>query len=196
MKTKQLFDITKQERSLSNGHRPLCFWFTGLSGSGKSTIANAFEKRLHASGVKTYVLDGDNLRQGLNNSLGFDLVSRTENIRRTAEVAKLMVDAGLVVLVTLISPLKTCRDNARRLFESDEFFEVYINTPIEVCEARDPKGIYKKARLGQIADFTGIDSPYDVPVNPDVVLDASKNNLDEIVETLFNLTDLKKQILK
>ncbi|WP_071466791.1 adenylyl-sulfate kinase [Polynucleobacter asymbioticus] len=191
MKINQQFDITKGDRALANGHRPLCFWFTGLSGSGKSTIANAFEKKLHANGIKTYVLDGDNLRQGLNSSLGFDLESRIENIRRTAEVAKLMVDAGLVVLVTLISPLKISRDSARALFGPDEFVEVYINTPLDICEARDPKGIYKKARQGKILDFTGIDSPYDIPINPDVVLDASKNNLDEIVMTLLNLTDFK-----
>ena len=145
-----------------------CIWFTGLSGSGKSTLANLLEKRLHAEGRHTYVLDGDNVRHGLNRDLGFTEADRAENIRRVAEVAKLMVDAGLIVIVAFISPYRAERAFARSLFEPGEFVEVFVDTPLEECERRDPKGLYAKARRGEIPGFTGIDSPYELPERPDI----------------------------
>ncbi len=155
------------------GHRPGVVWFTGLSGSGKSTIANALEVELHARGIHTMLLDGDNVRQGLNCDLGFTEADRVENIRRIAEVSKLMVDAGLVVLVSFISPFRTERAMARALFAPQEFCEVFVNTPLEVAEQRDPKGLYRKARGGQLSNFTGIDSPYEAPETPEVVIDTT-----------------------
>lgn len=166
----QALEISKKARSLQKLQRAQCIWLTGLSGSGKSTIANLLEKRLHADGRHTYLLDGDNLRHGLNRDLGFTEADRVENIRRVAEVAKLMVDAGLVVIVSFISPFRSERDMARTLFEPDEFTEVFVDTPLEECERRDVKGLYAKARKGEIKNFTGIDSPYQPPVNPEVRL--------------------------
>jgi bifunctional enzyme CysN/CysC len=163
-------DITKKERALIKGQTPCVVWFTGLSGSGKSTIANALEKQLHAQGFHTYLLDGDNVRHGLNKDLGFTDADRVENIRRVAEVARLMVDAGLIVITAFISPFREERDMARRLFAEDEFIEVFVDTPIAVAEQRDPKGLYKKARAGQLKNFTGVDSPYEAPQNPTVRL--------------------------
>jgi bifunctional enzyme CysN/CysC len=164
----QYFQVNKQSRALLNQQKPMCLWFTGLSGSGKSTIANALENELHKMGKRTYILDGDNVRHGLNHDLGFSESDRIENIRRVAEVAKLMVDAGLIVLVTLISPYQKDREMAKSKFEEGEFKEVYVNTPLNICEERDPKGLYKKARAGLIMNFTGIDSIYEPPINPDI----------------------------
>lgn len=161
--TPQAFVITKEIRALAMNQKPKVFWFTGLSGSGKSTIADAFEQKLHAMGKHTYILDGDNVRHGLNRDLGFTEADRVENIRRTAEVAKLMVDAGLIVLVTLISPFRADRAMARSLFKEGEFIEVFMDTPLEIAEIRDPKGLYAKARRGEIKNFTGIDSDYEPP---------------------------------
>ena len=167
----QRLDVDKAARRALNGHTSKVFWFTGLSGSGKSTIANAFAQSLHDQGIRTYVLDGDNIRHGLNKDLGFTDADRVENIRRIAEVAKLMVDAGIVVLTAFISPFRAERDMARSLFEDGEFVEVFVDTPLEVCEARDAKGLYKKARAGEIPNFTGIGSPYESPNDPELRLD-------------------------
>ncbi len=160
--------IGREDRERLNGHQGKVIWFTGLSGSGKSTIANALEKELHAQGKHTYILDGDNIRQGLNNDLGFTDADRVENIRRVAEVAKLMFDAGLIVMAAFISPFRAEREMARKLIGEKNFVEVYVDTPLEVCEQRDPKGLYKKARNGEILNMTGISSPYEAPTHPDI----------------------------
>jgi bifunctional enzyme CysN/CysC len=159
-------------------------WFTGLSGAGKSTIANLLERRLCALGYHTYLLDGDNLRHGLNRDLGFTDEARVENVRRVAEVAHLMVDAGLMVLVCVISPFRSEREFARGLFDEREFIEVFVDTPLEECERRDPKGLYRKARAGEISNFTGIDSPYEVPEAPEVHLINPGADLELLVEQL------------
>lgn len=181
----QALDIKKAERSAQKHQKARCFWFTGLSGSGKSTIASMLEKRLHAEGKHTYLLDGDNVRHGLNRDLGFTDADRVENIRRIAEVAKLMVDAGLIVLVSFISPFRNERRMARELFEEDEFFEVYVDTPLDICEQRDVKGLYAKARSGNLKNFTGIDSPYEQPENPEVHLTPAVNKVEGCVEQVL-----------
>ena len=164
----QHMDVDKAARAALKGQRPVVLWFTGLSGAGKSTIANLVEKKLHAMGRHSYLLDGDNMRHGLNKDLGFTEVDRVENIRRVAEVARLMVDAGLIVLTAFISPFRSERDMARRMLAEGEFIEVHVDTPLEVAEQRDVKGLYRKARRGELENFTGIDSPYEVPVNPEL----------------------------
>ncbi|WP_433667652.1 sulfate adenylyltransferase subunit CysN [Nocardia sp. CA-136227] len=169
----QAVDVDGPARQALNGHRPQVLWFTGLSGSGKSTIANELERRLHALGCHTYLLDGDNVRHGLNRDLGFTEADRVENIRRVTEVARLMADAGLIVLASFISPFRAEREAARELIGPDQFCEVFVDTPITVAEQRDPKGLYKKARRGELANFTGIDSPYEPPEDPDVRLDTT-----------------------
>lgn len=180
----QSLSITKELREKMNGHKGQVLWLTGLSGSGKSTIANALEKELYAEGKKTYVLDGDNIRHGLNKDLGFNDKDRVENIRRVAEVAKLMCDAGLIVITAFISPFRTERDMARSLFQSGEFKEIFISTPLNIAEQRDPKGLYKKARKGEIPNFTGINSPYEKPLNPELSLDTSKTSITQCVKKI------------
>lgn len=170
---RQAVDVDKAQRAASMGQKPCVVWLTGLSGAGKSTIANLVERRLHELGRHTYLLDGDNVRHGLNRDLGFTSADRVENIRRVAEVGKLMVDAGLIVLVSFISPSRRERLMARALFEEGEFLEVFVDTPLEVAEQRDPKGLYKKARQGELKNFTGIDSPYELPEHPEVHIPAA-----------------------
>jgi bifunctional enzyme CysN/CysC len=170
---RQALSITREDRERLNGHKGKVIWFTGLSGSGKSTIANALEKELHAQGKRTYILDGDNVRQGLNKDLGFTDADRVENIRRVAEVAKLMMDAGLIVMTAFISPFRAEREMARELIGAEHFIEVYVDTPLEECERRDPKGLYKKARSGQLPNMTGINSPYEPPAQPDMVINST-----------------------
>lgn len=174
----QHFKIDKSARAQLNGQKPRVLWLTGLSGSGKSTIANLVEQKLYALGHRTYTLDGDNVRHGLNRDLGFTEQDRVENIRRVAEVAKLMVDAGLIVIATFISPFRADRATARARFEAGEFVEVYINTPLVVCEERDPKGLYKKVRQGEIKNFTGVDSPYEPPLAPEVTIQPHHSALE------------------
>jgi bifunctional enzyme CysN/CysC len=192
----QAFDVNKDARADLKNQRPCLLWFTGLSGAGKSTIANLLEKRLHAFGHHTYVLDGDNVRHGLNKDLGFTEADRVENIRRVAETAKLMVDAGLIVLVSFISPFRTERRMARDLLQEGEFFEVFVDTPLAVAEARDVKGLYKKARRGELQNFTGIDSPYERPETPEIHIDTTRISVadaaESIVEHLFTAGVIQK----
>jgi len=166
--------VTRADREQKHGHKGVVLWFTGLSGSGKSTVAGALEQALHAIGVSTYLLDGDNVRHGLCRDLGFSDDDRRENIRRVGEVAKLMVDAGLVVLTAFISPHRAERGMVRDLLDKDQFIEIFVDTPLAICEARDPKGLYKKARAGELKNFTGIDSVYQAPEAPDVHLDGEQ----------------------
>ena len=186
--------INKKTRSELNSQKPCVVWFTGLSGSGKSTIANILEQKLHTIGKRTYLLDGDNVRHGLNKDLGFTDADRVENIRRVAEVSKLMVDAGLITLVSFISPFKSERQMARDLLSADEFFEIFINTPLEECEKRDPKGLYKKARAGELKNFTGIDSLYEEPENPDLILNTSSGNAEELTDQIIKFLKDKNKI--
>ncbi|KEO55202.1 sulfate adenylyltransferase subunit CysN [Thalassospira permensis] len=180
----QEMDINKQARAYQKGQKSAVLWFTGLSGAGKSTIANLVEKKLHAMGKHTYTLDGDNVRHGLNKDLGFTDADRVENIRRVGETAKLFVDAGIITLVSFISPFKSERQFARSLVEDGEFIEVFIDTPIEVCEQRDVKGLYKKAREGKIANFTGIDSPYEAPEHPEITVNTSDQTAEQAAEVI------------
>jgi bifunctional enzyme CysN/CysC len=175
----QALDIDKQARAALNGQRPCVVWLTGYSGAGKSAISNLVEKQLHALGRRTYILDGDNVRHGLNKDLGFTEQDRVENIRRVAEVARLMVDAGLIVLVAFISPFRAERHSARALFGEGEFIEVFVDAPLAAVERRDVKGLYRRARAGQLKNFTGIDSPYEPPEHPDIHLDMSQLTLEE-----------------
>ncbi|PKG57842.1 adenylyl-sulfate kinase [Shewanella sp. Choline-02u-19] len=178
--------IDQESRAKQKGQSPVLLWFTGLSGSGKSTLAGALERALFDAGFHTYLLDGDNVRHGLCNDLGFSASDRDENLRRVGEVAKLMVDAGLVVLSAFISPTKEERERVRALFEEGRFIEVHVSTPIEVCEARDPKGLYKKARAGEIKEFTGISAPYETPTAAELTIDTSKGDLTAQVNALLD----------
>jgi bifunctional enzyme CysN/CysC len=179
------FEVTKSARAQLNGQRPVLLWFTGLSGAGKSTIANSLEQKLHALGKRTFVLDGDNVRHGLNRDLGFTLADRVQNIRRVAEVAKLFVEAGLIAIVSFISPFRAEREMARGLMAADEFIEIFVDTPLEICEQRDPKGLYRKARRGELRNFTGLDSPYERPINPELTLDAFNNGASDLADTVI-----------
>jgi bifunctional enzyme CysN/CysC len=181
----QALELNKTNRAEQKHQTPRCIWFTGLSGSGKSTIANLLDKRLFAEGRHTYLLDGDNVRHGLNRNLGFTEADRVENIRRVAEVAKLMVDAGLVVLVSFISPFAADRALARSLFESGEFFEVFVDTPFDECARRDVKGLYAKALRGELKNFTGLDSPYEAPASPELHLLAAEQSTEDCVALLL-----------
>jgi len=169
---------------------PRVLWLTGLSGAGKSTLANALKKALRARGVRVSILDGDNLRRGLNRDLGYTDADRAENIRRVGEVAKLMIDAGLIVLVALISPFRADRRKARELFEPGEFVEVHVSAPLKVCEMRDPKGLYRKARAGEIPDFTGISSPYEAPEAPQLKLDTARLSVHDCVQRILGVLGL------
>jgi len=184
---RQALSINSEDRERLNGHPGKVIWFTGLSGSGKSTIANALEKELHAQGKRTYILDGDNIRQGLNKDLGFTDADRVENIRRVAEVAKLLMDAGLIVMTALISPFRAERELARELIGTKHFIEVFVDTPLDVCEQRDSKGLYKKARSGQLPNMTGINSPYESPLNPTFILSFNKISLELAIKSLVRL---------
>ena len=186
------FSITQKERSSLNGHGAFLIWFTWLSGSGKSTIANVLEKQLISQNIHTYLLDGDNVRKGLNNNLSFSPEDRTENIRRIAEVSHLMIDAGLVVLASFVSPYRADRENVKRIVGYDNFVEVFVNTPIEECERRDVKGLYAKARAGEIKDFTGVNAPYETPMAPDVEIDTTIISVEEAVVII--LKTIKKKL--
>lgn len=177
--------ITKEDRLKLNDHQSPVLWFTGLSGSGKSTITVALEKALYEKGIRTYRLDGDNIRHGLNNNLGFSPEDRKENIRRIGEVSKLMSDAGLITLTAFISPYREDRDNVRQLLAKGNFIEVYIKCSLESCEARDPKGLYQKARSGEIKQFTGIDAPYEEPLHPELVVNTEQNSIEESVDIIL-----------
>lgn len=177
--------ITRAERAGAKRQQPCLLWFTGLSGAGKSTVANALDAALHARGHHTYLLDGDNIRHGLNKDLGFSDLDRVENIRRIGEVSKLFTDAGLIVLSAFISPFASDRQLVRELFAPGEFIEVFMDTPLATCEARDPKGLYRKARAGVIHNFTGIDSPYERPEAPELVLDTSELDVEACVARLL-----------
>ena len=184
--------VTKQERHLMNGHKSCVLWFTGLSGSGKSTIANAVDQALYQQNFKSYVLDGDNIRHGLNQDLRFGKEDRKENIRRIGEVAKLFVDSGQIISTAFISPFRDDRNTIRNMFEVGEFIEIYVKCPISICEDRDPKGLYKKARKGEIPDFTGISSPYETPITPEIIIDTTQMNIGQSVDKILSYLKKKK----
>ncbi len=179
--------VFRKDREILNGHKSVIVWFTGLSGSGKSTIAHAVEESLHASGCRTFVFDGDNVRHGLCCDLGFSKEERAENIRRIGEMTKLFIEAGIIALTAFISPFASDREKVRRLVGADDFIEVYCKCPVEICEQRDVKGLYRKARVGEIKEFTGISSPYEVPENSDLVLDTVAMPLEECVDMVINI---------
>lgn len=178
--------ISKSDRQSLNGHKSCVLWFTGLSGSGKSVLANAVDEKLYRRGIQSYVLDGDNIRHGLNKDLGFQTRDRIENIRRIGEVAKLFVDSGQMILTAFISPFREDRDMVRALFPKGEFFEIYVKCPLHVCEQRDPKGLYKKARNGEIKHFTGIDSPYEAPISPDFIIESDQISISDAADLIIN----------
>jgi adenylylsulfate kinase len=187
--------VSSKQKQEHKGHRPVLLWYTGLSGSGKSTIANAVEAKLFELGCHTYLLDGDNVRMGLNKGLTFSDEDRVENIRRISEVAKLFVDAGLIVSTAFISPFKANRAQAREIMAEGEFIEVFIDTPIEVCESRDPKGLYKKARAGEIPNFTGISSAFDEPESPELHIKTAENSIEQCAEQIVQYLTSKKAIV-
>ena len=181
--------VTRQRRNKLNNHRSVVLWFTGLSGSGKSTLAHSLEEKLFQKGCKTFVLDGDNVRHGLNSNLDFSEAGRTENIRRISEVSKLMLESGLIVMTAFISPINKDRGEARQLISNEDFIEIYCKASIETCETRDVKGLYKRARAGEITNYTGIDSPYEVPENPELTIDTDNQSLDGSVSTILKFLE-------
>ena len=188
--------VSRELKELRNNHKSKVIWFTGLSGSGKSTVANATEKLLHDMGLQTYILVGDNVRMGLNKDLGFSPQDRTENIRRITEVAKLFADSGSIVLTAFISPYKEDRNSARKIISDEDFIEVFVKADLSVCESRDPKGLYKKARSGEIKGFTGIDAPYEEPTNPEIVVETDKYDIlscaNQVIDYLVKENIIKK----
>jgi len=178
--------VARELKEKRNQHKSRVLWFTGLSGSGKSTVANAAEKILHDMGLQTYVLDGDNVRMGLNKDLGFSHKDRTENIRRITEVANLFADSGSIILTAFISPYREDRDKAREIISTDDFIEVFISADLSVCELRDTKGLYKKARAGEIKGFTGIDAPYEAPLNPELIVETDKNDIETCAQIVVD----------
>jgi len=182
--------ISPAQRTLLLEQKPCCIWLTGLSGAGKSTIANALDAVLHTQGKKSFLLDGDNLRHGLNKDLGMSETDRAENIRRVGEVAKLMVDAGIIVVCAFISPYRRDRQMVRSIFGHGNFIEVFVDTPLNVCESRDPKGLYKKARQGILKNFTGISDPYEAPQAPELTVDTSRNSVEECTKQILNILSL------
>ncbi|MGI9527098.1 MAG: adenylyl-sulfate kinase [Weeksellaceae bacterium] len=189
------YQLNRQQREVYNGHAAKVIWFTGLSGSGKSTYANALEKELFKQGIQTYVLDGDNIRRGLNHDLDFSREGRRENLRRVAEVAKLMLDAGVVILAAFITPLEEDREMIQHIIGEEDLLNIYIDCPLSVCERRDVKGLYQKARTGEIPDFTGISAPYEIPKTIDLILDSDnqtmQNNLNDLLTFVQPLLELK-----
>jgi adenylylsulfate kinase len=188
------YHINRKDRNKQNDHNSLVIWFTGLSGSGKSTIANKLEKCLFEEGIKVYALDGDNIRSGLSKGLSFTREDRWENNRRISEVAKLFMDAGMIAITAFISPLKEDRDQAKKIIGEENFIEVFINTPLEVCEERDVKGFYKKARAGEIENFTGISAPYENPKNPDFEIMTEEESVEDAVARLFSFLKQKMKL--
>jgi adenylylsulfate kinase len=179
--------VTRQRRESQNAHKSVILWFTGLSGAGKSSLAHAVEERLYQQGCRTYVLDGDNVRHGLCGDLGFSVVDRMENIRRIGEVAKLMLESGVITMTAFISPFRAEREAARKLVPHREFLEIYCYADLDICESRDVKGLYKRARAGEISDFTGISSPYEAPLKPELRVDTGTQSIDECVEAVLSL---------
>jgi len=190
------YQISVDERRELNGHNSFLIWFTGLSGSGKSTIANIVEQKLHKKGIKTFVLDGDNIRKRINRDLTFAPEDRTENIRRIAELANLMVEAGLVILAAFVSPYKKDRENIRSIVKDVNFVEIFINTSVDECERRDVKGLYKKARDGEIKNMTGISAPYEIPLNPDVEIKTEKISVEAAAKLIMDYIEPKLSIIK
>ncbi len=186
--------IKSKDRHLLNGHRSGLIWFTGLSGCGKSTLAHAVEARLHDLNIRSYVLDGDNIRTGLNKDLGLNSTDRKENIRRIAEVAKILVDAGILTFASFIAPYEESRQFVRELMKDWPYYECYVKCPIEICEQRDPKGLYRKARSGEITNMTGIAAPYEEPLNPDLIIETDKSTLDQSVEIVLKFLSVSRMI--
>lgn len=190
----QNYTVSRSLRNKQNKHTSFVLWFTGLSGSGKSTIANALEQELFKMGLKTYSLDGDNIRSGINKSLGFSVEDRKENLRRIAEVAKLFVDAGIITIAAFVSPLQSDRNLVREIIGENDFVEIFVDTSIEECERRDVKGLYKKARIGEIKNFTGIDAPFEVPLNPQIHIKTENTSVEEAVKTIVTFVKNKIEL--
>ena len=186
--------VNRQRRNKLNDHRSIVLWFTGLSGSGKSTLAHSLEEKLFQRGCRTFVLDGDNVRHGLNSNLDFSESGRSENIRRISEVSKLMLESGLIVMTAFISPFNKDRNEARKLITNNDFVELYCKASLEKCEARDVKGLYKRARAGEIKNYTGIDSPYEIPENPELIIDTDNQSLEDSVSTILSFLELRRII--